>query len=373
MASNNPFSPSFGVSPPTLVGRDDILNAIDEALATGPTHPDYTSLLIGYRGVGKTVVLNAVEDLASGRGWLIISENAHPTGLLARLTRSALDLLNDHTDPDPTRRLKGLKAAGVGIDFELTKLDEPVHDLRNALSALGSLLREQETGVLITIDELHAGNIDELREFGSILQHVSRREQNPIAFVAAALPLLNDTLLADDTVTFLQRCARYEVGRLSPTDTFQALKAPIANRNGNVSERSLAQMVKATSGYAFMVQLVGFHVWKAAKDTAKGIKTGEVSTGINEAEQRIGPLVHAPIWKDLSPMDKKVLVAMTHDDEDSELSEIGERIGKNGQYVSVYRHRLIKTGMVESSGVGRIRFVHRSAQSWIAQQHARTL
>ena len=49
--------------------------------------------------------------------------------------------------------------------------------------------------LVITIDELQSGNIDELREFGAVLQHVTRREQYPIAFAGASLPSIDDTLL----------------------------------------------------------------------------------------------------------------------------------------------------------------------------------
>jgi len=56
LARDNPFSPTFGASPPVLAGRDDILDDVDDALATGPTHPDYTTLFTGVRGAGKTVL-----------------------------------------------------------------------------------------------------------------------------------------------------------------------------------------------------------------------------------------------------------------------------------------------------------------------------
>ena len=76
LAPHNPFSPTFGASPPVLAGRDHIIEDIGDALATGPTHPDYTALLIGVRGSGKTVMLNAVEDLARSHGWLVLADNA---------------------------------------------------------------------------------------------------------------------------------------------------------------------------------------------------------------------------------------------------------------------------------------------------------
>ena len=49
LGTRNPFSPSFGASPPVLAGRDAILDSVGDALSAGPTHPDYTALFIGVR------------------------------------------------------------------------------------------------------------------------------------------------------------------------------------------------------------------------------------------------------------------------------------------------------------------------------------
>ena len=57
----NPFTPSFGVSPPLLIGRDDVLARFGEALEDGPGSPGRATLYTGARGTGRTVLLNAVE------------------------------------------------------------------------------------------------------------------------------------------------------------------------------------------------------------------------------------------------------------------------------------------------------------------------
>lgn len=77
MAGNNPFKPSFGVSPPVLAGRGDLLDSFEDAFDAGPGHPDYTALLVGVRGAGKTVALNAIQQQAHSRDWFVIVENAY--------------------------------------------------------------------------------------------------------------------------------------------------------------------------------------------------------------------------------------------------------------------------------------------------------
>lgn len=85
----NPFHASFGVSPPLLVGRESVLEDFAEALEDGPGSSGRATLYTGARGSGKTVMLNAVEDLARQQGWLVISETATP-GFVERMTQQHL-------------------------------------------------------------------------------------------------------------------------------------------------------------------------------------------------------------------------------------------------------------------------------------------
>ena len=367
MSTRNPFSPSFGTSPPVLAGRDAILDSIGDALATGPTHPDYTTLFTGVRGAGKTVMLNAVEDLARSRGWLTLPENTSSAGLLDRLTHAANDLLDEIGPAEPRRRPSSVTVAGVGVGFETVRTPERADDLRTVLAALGDVLAEHGTGLLITIDELQSGDVDEIRRFGAVLQHVSRREQRPVAFIGAALPQIEDTLLSDDALTFLQRCSRYDIDRLDRTATRRAIAEPISEHGRSIDPSALDRAVTATSGYAFMVQLVAFHSWQA--DTNSPHITAEhVTAGIGEAQRRIGRMVIAPTWNTLSDVDRRFLLAMAQDDGDSELTDIADRLGVTTSYAGVYRHRLLRAGMILPAGRGRVTLAHHAARDWLRQQ-----
>ena len=220
MVTKNPFAPTFGAEPPVIAGRDDIFDTIADALETGPTHPDYTTLLLGVRGSGKTVMLDAVQDMARRKGWLAVSDDAPPVGLLGRLARAAARLL-DELEDEPRRRIRSVTAAGFGVEFEpvADSDDRGLRDaegLRIVLAALGDALAARGTGLMITLDELLSGDLDEIRQFGSVMQHICRREGRPVAFVGAALSQFEDELESDDAATFLQRCSRYDMERLAP-------------------------------------------------------------------------------------------------------------------------------------------------------------
>ena len=369
MAGRNPFSPTFGASPPVIAGRDDLLEAVDDALEAGPTHPDYTTLFLGARGAGKTVMLNAVEDLARARGWLIVSEDASTPGLLSRLARASTRLL-DSLEEASGRRVRGVTAAGLGVEFEPVSEVEPpepgpAEALRGALASIGEALSDRGTGLLITLDELLSADVDEVRQFGSVMQHVCRREQQPIAFMGAALPQFEEALESDDAATFMQRCSRYDIGRLDSQATRLAIAKPIEDQGASIDPDALRLAVEASSGYAFMVQLVGFHSWAAASDPASGIGVDEVVVGLARAQGRIARLVIGPTWRGLSDVDRRFLLAMAQDDGESRLADVAERLGVDTGYAGVYRRRLIRAGMIAATGRGQIDLAHHAARQWL--------
>jgi Cdc6-like AAA superfamily ATPase len=65
----NPFSPGAGSPPPELVGRDAILKQARIALhRLRAGRPAKSMILVGLRGVGKTVLLNRIRSIAEEDG-----------------------------------------------------------------------------------------------------------------------------------------------------------------------------------------------------------------------------------------------------------------------------------------------------------------
>ena len=348
-----------------LAGRDDIFRDIADAWATGPTHPGYTALLIGRRGSGKTVALEALRTLASNRGWLSISVAAVTSGLLNRLAHRVTEHLNRHARHLADDIVDDLAAAGMGLGSAYDPDADLSRRLANVLRALTAHLETDGAGVLVTVDELHAGNTEELRMLGVVMQEVTRVGQLPMAFVGAGLPILEDTLLADASVTFLQRCARYEIGFLDPAATWVALSEPVRQHGGHMAAEAVEHAVAVSQGYPFMVQLVGFHAWEAASDPASAVTLGDVVAGAETARRQVGQLVIAPMWRDLPHGSRRFLAAMAQDDGPSQASDIAARLGVSSGYASVYGHRLMKAGMVAPAGHGRLDFAFSSARQWI--------
>ena len=373
----NPFSPSFGISPPVLAGRRDILNSFD-TIFDSIRSPSYATLLWGLRGAGKTVLLNSMEDRAKARGWMAISAVvAKRRGLVEQVTSKAVRLrlsLEDAPEPSPRRMVSGVTIMGSGIQMASAPGPEaaqrPPADLETALAHVGDLLEPRGTGLLITIDELHASDIGEVREFGNVFQLVSRRQERPIAFVGAALPDLEHRLLSGDASTFLQRCHRHEIGNLRPSEAATALREPIEMAGGRINDEALRTAANASRGQPYLVQLIGAYAWDDADDPVRGITAADVEPAVADATRQFGVHVYGPAWHGLSDVDKKFLVSMLVDAGTSSIAQVGRRWGHGARGLSTYRRRLAAKGLIASVGRGRVAFVDPAVRSHVAAQAA---
>lgn len=364
MAAVNPFAPTFGAPPPLFAGRDDILRRFDSALDTGPTHPDYTLLITGERGTGKTALLSVLEARCAERGWLSITAASSSEPLSTRIVSEASRhraLLRDR----PRRtRVRSVSAPGDSVEMSGAEAgDDTAGRTAGLLSTLERLtedLQDSGRGLLITIDELHDAARDDVRDVASAVQIVTRRQQRPLAFAAAALALIEDTHLADVNMTFLQRCARAPLDALDSADVRKAIVQPINGVGGTIDSSALEEAVDATLGYPYMVQLIGFHAWDMHKRPAAAISVADVRAAIIEANHAMVNQVANPIWNRLSLMDRRFLVGMLEDDEDSSLPDVAERIGRDLQYARVYRRRLVSAGAIFTKNGARIAYRHQA-------------
>lgn len=178
------------------MGRETLIEEFLEAIDDGPGSPGRATLYTGARGSDKTVLLNAVEDAARTRGWLVVSETA-TDGFVGRIVHQHLPRLLADFDPGAIKqRLTGV-AAPMGIgSVTWSSLERHVVEagLRSQIELLTDLLAEHETGHLITLDEVHRQQLPELRELATTIQHAFR-ENREVAFEELAFRGLWRTLL----------------------------------------------------------------------------------------------------------------------------------------------------------------------------------
>lgn len=352
----NPFKPSFGVSPPVLVGRDGLVEEFVEALEDGPGATARSTIYTGARGSGKTVMLNEVEDRARQVGWVVISETASP-GFINRIVLSHLPKLLDRFDPQAVERhvtSVTLPVVSAGATWDSRNVHESQSGLRDQIEGLTDLLAANKTGLLITLDEIHQNRIDELRQLAVAVQHAFREERE-LAFVGAGLASTISDVLNDEVLTFLRRSERHVLGSVGREDVGRALREPVKASERTISEDALDVMIDGTRGYPFLIQLVGAQVWRL-HPTQRQISMVDARQGVSNAHRRLGSLIHEPALSIASEIDRSFLLAMAKDDGPSKMADIQKRLGVNANYASQYRLRLIDAELIAATGHGRVDF-----------------
>lgn len=365
----NPFTPTFGVSPPLLVGRNAEITAFEESLDDGVGSPGRATLYTGIRGTGKTVMLNEAGRVARERGWVVIDETAD-AALIERLERTILPTHLAEWDPAAKGlQIRGISGPmGVGVSWDSHDTHSPQPGLREQLAALCALLAEHETGVLLTIDEITPKDVAPLRRFAAVIQHLFR-EGYDVAVAGAGLPSAVDAILNADAVTFFQRAERMTLGPVPLDEVKAALAEPITRGGREIAATDAERASEATGGYPFLIQLVGHHIWRQNPHTAE-ISADDVTRGIEAAHRRLGSLVFEPTLKGLSEIDRTFLMAMAQDDGPSQVSDIASRLGVAPNYVSVYRARLVSAGVIVPAGRGRVDFVTARLREYLREHVA---
>lgn len=375
MVEPNPFTPTFGVTPPLLVGRDDLLEEFGIAIDEGVGSPYRAVVITGVRGSGKTVALNALEDVARRRGWAVASATARKGVSSDLATEIIPQAIRDHGGhaADSSVTAMQLMVLGIGgqVQRQVSERFPVKPGLRTVCTAAADLMDERSgSGLLITLDEIHRSAMDDIVEIAQTVQHMFR-EGRPVAFVAAGLPSAVESVLNNDVITFLRRAERFTLGAVSDDDVAEALRRPIHDHGKAIAGGALAEAVKATGGYPFLIQLVGSETWRASGDGAS-VTLDAAREGGRRAARRVGRLVHEPSLADLSHTDRSFLSAMAVDEGPSQMGDIAARLGVSAQYAGVYRQQCIMQGIVAPAGRGLVDFTIPYLRDYLKEHAAST-
>lgn len=349
----NPFRPSFGVSPRVLAGRADVIDEFDVGLDEGPGSPMRSVLVSGARGIGKTVLLGELEDRARARGWLVLRLPEGPE-LVAELEATVLPALLAERDPAAMqRRLTGGGVGGVAsVTTEVTERFPVRESLSRMLTRLTELLQEHGTGLLLSLDEVQSAAPADLARLASAYQHLVR-DDGEVALAAAGLPIGVDALLAQPGTTFLRRAERIHLAPLTDQQVGTAAVQTVRDAGRVLSQEATDRLVALTHGYPYLLQLVGYHAWRAAGQDGV-ITESDVEATLPVAIERMSRLVHAPALRQVPQGELAYLRAMAADDGPSATGEIGDRLGVTKGHQNVLRTRLLDRELIVVAGHGRV-------------------
>lgn len=371
----NPFAPGAGTPPPELAGRHNILERAKTTLARiSQGRPAKSFMLIGLRGVGKTVLLNRILQLAEDGGYRALLVEAHEDKSLPQLIVPplrqillSLDQLGA-VNEKVKRGLRVLKSFANGLhvkygDIEIGLSIDPERgtgdsgdleaDLPQLLVAVGEAAAARKTAVCLLIDELQYISETELSALIMGIHKVTQK-QLPLVLVGAGLPQLVGNM--GRSKSYAERLFDFpEVGHLQPKDAQIALVEPIARAGESIAIGAVKLMLEATRGYPYFLQEWGYHCWNEADKSP--ISKKDVADATPVILKNLDQSFFRVRLDRLTPTEKRYLRAMAELGPGPHRSgDIAEMLNVKVQSVAPLRSGLIRKGMIYSPAHGDTAF-----------------
>lgn len=371
----NPFAPGAGTPPPELAGRNDLRETVRiaaERVRRGL--PAKSVLMVGLRGVGKTVLLDRMRDdmEATGIQTLRIEapENRSLPAMLAPQLRQALLRLSRNAQARELghralRALAGFAKAlkvkyqdiEVGLDFDpepgLADNGDLEHDLQALLEAAGQAAQEASTALVMFIDELQYVAEEQLAALIVSLHRAAQRKL-PVMLVGAGLPQLRGNM--GDAKSYAERLFDFpEVGALSHEAAVQAIGKPLNDLHVEIEQPALERLLRETHCYPYFLQEWGKQVWDVA--SASPIRLSDVEKASVEALAGLDESFFRVRFDRMTPSEKRYLRAMAELGAGPHRSgDIAELLGHKVTSLGPTRNQLIAKGMIWSPSHGDTAF-----------------
>jgi hypothetical protein len=358
-----------------MVGRDQIREKIRVAVErTRIGRPTKSSLMVGLRGVGKTVLLDRVRSDAASSGIRTLRfeapEKRSLPGLLAPELRVALlQLSRSENARDLARRAlkalagfaKALKVTYQDIEIGIDAEPEPgladngnlEHDLQALLEVAGEAARKAGTALAMFIDELQYVAEDELAAM-IIALHRCAQLQLPVILVGAGLPQLRGR--TGKAKSYAERLFDFlEIGPLGRDEACLAIRKPLQDQDVEIEPGALDSIVERTKGYPYFLQEWGLHSWEVAG--ASPITTADVEHASSAAIAALDASFFRVRFDRLTPSEKKYLRAMAARGPGPHRSgDVADELGREVTSLGPTRSQLITKGMVWSPSHGDTAF-----------------
>jgi len=368
----NPFAPGAGAPPPALVGRDEIVTAADIALhRIRDGRPEKSQMLLGLRGVGKTVLLNRIGQIAEDLGYLLVKMEA-PEGqrLAAYLAPALKSTLIQLSRSEKAKDLAGqalgalrgfASAFKVSIGELQLEFSEPPTadsgnleiDLPTLLVSVGKAARAGDGCVAILVDEIQYLAKEDLRAL-IVAFHMISQGGLPIVLFGAGLPQVAG--LAGDAKSYAERLFDYPpVGPLTDDAAREAILRPLQAEGADINDDALEQIVAITRGYPYFLQEWGKHAWRVAD--ASPIDSNDVEQACNDATEALDKNFFRVRFGRLTPREQDYLRAMAELGPNAHRSgEIARLLDRKVESLGPMRSGLIKKGMIWSPSHGDTAF-----------------
>jgi len=379
----NPYRPGFNQAPVTLGGRADVIEDLIDALEIAAIDHRMPPpvMLVGPRGVGKTVLLGELADLAGRRfGWPRVHVEVRPgapfTDDLLRSIEQVRALIEQAGPGGP--RAEAMRpesatlraqVAGVGGEVRFAR-PAPAADPRplalpDALTSLARLAIEHDTGFVLTIDEMQLADRTELATLASLLQ-AGAGEDWPVATAGAGLPVMRQP---EHAVTYFERATWHELGLLDPQESIDALEGPAEHAGRPLDLDAAERLALEAGGYPYAIQVYGHYAWRAS-DGQPRITLEAAGLACARAGRALAQGLYAGRWSAASPTQRSYLAAVARlvvDRTPATGRAVADHLGRTTRQLSSVRSDLLKQGTLTVDG-DELRFTIPGMAEWVLEQ-----
>ena len=370
---DNPFAPGAGTQPPELAGREAVIDGVRVQLGRAMKGRASKSLMIlGLRGVGKTVLLNRIAEMAEELRMRVAMVEAPEEQTLGELLVPSLRTILFRLSSVDAAKDAALRGLGVlrafasvfsvsagGLEFKVEAESGSADsgnlelDLPEVLLAVARAAEAAKDGVVILIDEVQYLSKEDLSALIVSLHKISQKGL-PLVFVGAGLPQLAG--LAGEAKSYAERLFDYpEVGPLPDQDALEALALPIQREGQEITEEALRRVVERTRGYPYFIQEWGYQVWNVA--IGSPIDTDDVDQASELALGRLDAGFFRVRLDRLTPRERDYVRAMASLGPGPHRSgDIATAMGLRVNQAAPIRSGLIKKGMIYSPQHGDTAF-----------------
>lgn len=371
----NPYAPGAGTQPPELAGRHTILESARIALErTRIGRSTKSFMLVGLRGVGKTVLLNLIREQAETSGIYVLSIEAPesqslPSILAPRLHTALLKLSRRRAAKELAQRalrglagfVKALKVTYRDIEVGLDVSPEPgladngnlESDLQELFEVVGAAARADATCVAFFFDELQYVPEEQLEALIIALHRISQRRL-PVTMLGAGLPQVRGRM--GKAKSYAERLFDFsEIGPLSREDAMLAVDKPAREEGVEIEPQALGEIVSKTQCYPYFLQEWGKHVWDVAENSP--ITVSDVEMASRQVMADLDQSFFLVRFDRLSPTEKRYLRAMAQLGAGPHRSgNIAQKLNRPVTALAPTRSQLINKGMIWSPSHGDTAF-----------------
>ena len=371
----NPYAPGAGTQPPELAGRQQVREDAMVALQrTRLGRPSKSLLVIGLRGVGKTVLIDRIREDAQANGVSALrieapEDRSLPSILAPQLRLALLKLSNKEAAKLAAQRaLRGLagfvnalKIKYQDIEVALDIDPEPgladngdlETDLQDLFGIVGEAAQADNSCVALFIDELQYVEENQLAAMITALHRTAQRRL-PVIMIGAGLPQVRGRM--GKAKSYAERLFDFsEIGPLSTPDAHLAIAKPARDQGVEIEPSALDAVVEQTRCYPYFLQEWGKHMWDVAERSP--ITVTDVEIASQHATADLDESFFRVRFDRLTPMEKSYLRAMAQLGAGPHRSGvIASAMGRRVDSVAPTRSQLINKGIIWSPSHGYTAF-----------------